>query len=289
MGSRPSKTGQDDHPETSRSNHPGKKQTSKGGSLQEAAPAPTPKLRLQFEDLTHAGSKVFLEYIPDPHGAFTRALTDIVAYLYTSPPCNNPDEGDTCPVHFEPSPPPTLSVTLILRDFSGVAYTVGSSADSNIKEIHFSLSYIAGRTHLADPAAELIGVMTHELVHCYQHSGKPRGSPGDVPRAPSGLIEGVADFVRLKAGLVPPHWKRPLNSTDLPAKWDVGYQQTAFFFEWLEDVRVGMGAVGMLNDRLLREGYGEGFWVGLFDVDVLELWQEYGTYLDQSNATALPN
>lgn len=58
-------------------------------------------------------------------------------------------------------------------------------------------------------------------------------------------------------------------------------------------MKVGKGAVGMLNDRLRTVGYiGEGenakkekggkggFWVGLFGVGVLELWEEYGKYLD---------
>lgn len=70
----------------------------------------------------------------------------------------------------------------------------------------------------------------------------------------------------------------------------MGYQHTAYFLAWLEDVRVGRGAVGMLNDRLLRVGYvgegedadnqGIGFWKGLFGVRVGELWEEYGRYLD---------
>lgn len=42
--------------------------------------------------------------------------------------------------------------------------------------------------------------MVHEMVHCWQ-----RNAHGT---APGGLIEGIADWVRLKAGLVPPHWKR---------------------------------------------------------------------------------
>lgn len=59
-------------------------------------------------------------------------------------------------------------------------------------------------------------------------------------------------------------------------------------------MKVGKGAVGMLNDRLritgyIGEGEGEeakkgcgqdGFWVGLFGLGVLELWNEYGVYLD---------
>ena len=112
-----------------------------------------------------------------------------------------------------------------------------------------------------------------------------------MPRPPGGLIEGVADFVRLKADLNPPHWKPPISGGDRPAKWDQGYQHTAYFLAWLEDVRVGRGAVGMLNDRLLRVGYvgdegsgegkeGMGFWKALFGAGVLELWEEYGRYLD---------
>jgi hypothetical protein len=117
-------------------------------------------------------------------------------------------------------------------------------------------------------------------------------------------VEGIADFVRLKASLSPPHWTRPSRAADLPESWDQGYEHTAYFLEWLEDVKIGTGAIGMLNDRLLRAGYvGEatddsdkesgnkddagpggakekGFWVGLFGLGVLELWRQYGAYLD---------
>lgn len=96
--------------------------------------------------------------------------------------------------------------------------------------------------------------------------------------------------MRLKAGLEPPHWKKPTAAKERAEKWDQGYQHTAYFLAWLEDVRVGAGAVGMLNDRLLRVGYcdeeggkggaGGGFWRGLFGVGVERLWVEYGEYLD---------
>lgn len=114
---------------------------------------------------------------------------------------------------------------------------------------------------------------------------------------PGGLVEGIADFVRLKAGLEPPHWKRPKSASERASKWDAGYQNTAFFLAWIEDVRVGTGAIGMLNDRLYRIGYVRedqdqdekernsgpvGFWEGLFGTRVAELWEEYGAYLDQN-------
>lgn len=299
---------------------------------------PTPTLRLHVNDLRHPASAAFLSLLPDVKAVLETALAAIIRHLYTPPslpPFPSPTAQDAPssasasaaapatqtkrPCFFTPSVPPTRSVTVILRDFGGVAYTTGTELDNDHKEIHFSLSYIRRcATSFADPASELAGVLTHELVHCYQHTAPPasaddgggRSDPGSVPHPPGGLIEGVADFVRLKAGLVPPHWRRPASARDRPPRWDQGYQHTAFFLEWLEDVRVGTGAVGMLNDRLLRVGYvgeddarasGDGerareeeaadrgalkdngkesFWKGLFGVGVRELWEEYGRYLD---------
>ncbi|OJD24908.1 hypothetical protein ACJ73_03732 [Blastomyces percursus] len=325
-------------------------------------PQPTPKLRLHLQDLTHPATKSFINLISDPNAAINTALANIVTYLYTSPPkrdqsrnssSNSSHAARTHP-HFNPSLPATRSVTFIIRDMPGVAYTTGTQLDSDHKEIHFSLSYIATVSNrFVDATRELLGVITHELVHCYQHT-RPQARVGpeelkkkkkkkkqkdksgpQIPNPPSGLIEGIADFVRLKAGLVPPHWERPMSKAERGGRWDQGYQITAFFLEWIEDVKVGEGAVGMLNDRLLRVGYvgesdgngdnedhgdngedgddgedtddggdeddgdnGEGgqeeagavtddedlakcgFWRGLFGADVLELWEQYGEYLD---------
>ncbi|KAG0155013.1 Uncharacterized protein family, basic secretory protein [Penicillium digitatum] len=256
---------------------------------------PQPKLRLHVEELRHPASSAFLALIPDVASTLDRALANIIKYLYTSPPKSN----NTHRPKFTPKVPSTRSVTVVLRDYSGVAYTKGTELDDAHKEIHVSLPYIqhctSGPSAKDDPLHELVGVLTHELVHCYQHTvplSAHENSDGDIPHPPGGLIEGIADFVRLKAGLEPPHWKRPLSSAERPPKWDMGYQHTAYFLAWLEDVRVGRGAVGMLNDRLLRDGYvgeGEGeyvdkqgtaFWKGLFEAGVGELWEEYGQYLD---------
>ncbi|KAJ5511923.1 hypothetical protein N7453_004026 [Penicillium expansum] len=257
------------------------------------APTPQPKLRLHVEDLRHPASSAFLALIPDVATTLDRALGNIIKFIYTSPPKSESPHRPS----FTPSIPPTRSVTVFLRDYSGVAYTTGTELDDAHKEIHVSLPYIqsctSGPSAKDDPLHELVGVLTHELVHCYQHTAPlNESSDGDIPRPPGGLIEGIADFVRLKAGLEPPHWKRPLSAAERPPKWDMGYQHTAYFLAWLEDVRIGRGAVGMLNDRLLRVGYvgegegenvgkhGIGFWKGLFGVGVGELWEEYGQYLD---------
>ncbi|KAJ5987258.1 hypothetical protein N7451_011623 [Penicillium sp. IBT 35674x] len=256
---------------------------------------PQPKLRLHVQELRHPASVPFFSLIPDVSSALDTALRNIVQYLYTEPQGPSKDRANgeqKRKLSFQASIPPTRSVTLFLRDFGGVAYTTGTELDDDHKEIHLSLQYIqactSGPSAKADPLHELLGVLTHELVHCYQHTA-PKAA-GNVPRPPGGLIEGIADFVRLKAGFEPPHWKKPQSSADRAKDWDAGYQHTAYFLAWIEDVHVGEGAIGMLNDRLLRVGYlGEGkdedkmcpgFWESLFNARVETLWEKYGLWLD---------
>lgn len=86
-------------------------------------------------------------------------------------------------------------------------------------------------------AYEIRGVLVHELVHCFQHNG--RGA------CPGGLVEGIADWVRLEARLGAPHWKRGA----VPERWDQGYERTAYFLDWLEG-RFGRGTVRRINDEL---------------------------------------
>ncbi|KAL4978441.1 hypothetical protein BDW66DRAFT_130384 [Aspergillus desertorum] len=269
---------------------------------------PSPKFQLQIHDLRHPASQFFLTSIPDLASTLETALSAIIQNLYSPSTSGGAKTGNPTgsvrkqkhPPTFKPSVPPTRSVTVLLRDIGGVAYTTGKDLDNDHKEIHISLAYIQHCRTKADPVAELVGVLTHELVHCYQYAA-PRatvdGKPDDsIPRAPGGLIEGVADFVRLKAGLSPPHWDRPTSAKERPEKWDSGYQHTAYFLAWLEDVRIGRGAIGLLNDRLCRFGYvggsncgvdidgkeQESFWRALFGAEIDELWDEYGRWLDKS-------
>jgi len=221
-----------------------------------------PVLRLHLDDLSHPGNALFLSQV-DISRLLPNALSHIVKYLYT--PCH----GSKLPE--------TRSVTLVLRPFQGVAYTEGLRLDDAHKEIHFNLNYIQ---NLKDKPTqcrhEIIGVVTHEMVHCYQYSS---GAPG-------GLIEGISDFVRLKAGLAPPHWKGPKG--ELGEKWDAGYQKTAYFLNYLEEEH-GSGTVGKINDTLRTEQYDEQhFWEGIFGkgngIDVL--WKAYRNSLDGEEQTS---
>ncbi|KAF2747816.1 BSP-domain-containing protein [Sporormia fimetaria CBS 119925] len=213
---------------------------------------PKPLLRLECRDLSHPGASLFLQH-HHPTIVLTQALSSVLDILYRHP--------DSPPI------PPTRSVTLVLRALDGVAYTTSLDLDADHKEIHLNTSYIASIPSLS-VKNEIQGVVTHEVVHCFQYNG--HGT------APGGLIEGIADYVRLKAGLAPAHWKRTAEGT-----WDQGYERTAWFLVWLEE-RYGRGFVRGVNERLRTCRYEEvGFWEKCCGrtVRIEELWREYGVWL----------
>ncbi len=207
-----------------------------------------PKLRLELRDLNHAGAQNFLASVIASK-ALGEAVQSVLSLLY-----GTPDSTLT-------TVPGTRSVTLILRSMPGVAYTTGSDLDSDHKEIHFSLDYIHGiaasrKTH------EIMGVLTHEMVHCYQYNA--------FDTCPGGLIEGIADWVRLNAKLDPPHWKK-----EATGHWDAGYQHTGYFLEYLEQ-RFGKGTVRKINEKLRIEKYEEKrFWTECCGRPVKQLWGDY--------------
>ncbi len=209
---------------------------------------PEPKLRLELRDLAHPGTVKFLGAV-NASDVLIEAVANVQQLLYSTPldPTTNM--------------PSTRSVTVILRDMDGVAYTTGTELDDDHKEIHFSLGYIDGiaSDRVAD---EIIGVLTHELVHCYQWNA--HGT------CPGGLIEGIADWVRLNCKLSPPHWERKPGE-----EWDAGYQNTAYFLDYLEG-RFGKGTVRRINEKLRRHQYEvKPFWTELLGRPVEQLWGDY--------------
>jgi len=207
-------------------------------------PQRKPLLRLEFRDLSEEGAKLFLTYL-DCANVLEEAVNTVISILYTEAS------------HI----PPTRSICLILRSMPGVAYTTGLDIDSDHKEIHFSTDYISGIPK-ARRKEEMLGVVTHEMVHCWQWAAKGT--------CPGGLIEGIADFVRLKAGFVPPHWKQEAGGD-----WDAGYQHTGYFLNWLEET-YGEGTVVKINDRLRDRDYDEDkFWHHCCGEDVKKLWKRY--------------
>ena len=142
-------------------------------------------------------------------------------------------------------------ITLYVENIDGVAYTINN-------EIHLSANYVG--TYQGDVRREITGVLYHEMTHVWQWNGQGN--------APSGIIEGMADYVRLTAGLAPSHWVKP-GSGDT---WDQGYDVTAFFLQYCESVKPGF--VAEMNSKM-AEGWSLQFFNDLTGKSVDELWKDY--------------
>jgi hypothetical protein len=230
---------------------------------------PKVKLRLELRDLSHKSTDLFLKNFNSAKD-FADLVEIVLKQLYTCP--NHDDASTSLPLPTHTRLPGTRSVTLILREMDGVAYTTGTDLDNDHKEIHLSLSYLdhIASSQKAGYAAheEIMGVVCHELVHCFQWNA--RGTCN------GGFIEGIADWVRLNAGFVPPHWKKEAGKS-----WDTGYQNTGYFLDWIERTK-GTGSVYVMNQALYQKTYEDDtFWKELFEQSVETLWKEYTESLEK--------
>ncbi|UZJ53467.1 hypothetical protein CBS101457_002787 [Exobasidium rhododendri] len=202
--------------------------------------------------------------------------------------------------------PKVRSITICVRPMGGIAHTKGNILDDQHKEIHLSADYVLQQFQSSKPSPnstptgqpapstptptsvvasearsvvsikddlhtvakkEIKGVIVHELVHALQCTGKDT--------CPGGLIEGIADWVRLQANLAPPHW------TKVPEKWsgknwNSGYQTTAYFLVWASHHLHEPDLVPILNQALYSHTWKEGeLFRSLFNQDLDKLWKTY--------------
>lgn len=198
-----------------------------------------PNFELRVEDLSHPGTRIFFANV-NPEEALREAVVSVCSWLYT----------------LQDVPLNVQNVRLVLRNMPGVAYTTGSYTH---KEIHFALSHIENSATRARD--EIRGVLTHEMVHCFQYNSKGT--------CPGGLIEGIADWVRLNAGLGPPHWTEGRGR-----KWDAGYESTAYFLSWIE-AQSGRGTIRNLNLGLEDRQYSDAVFQDLTGSSIQDLWRLY--------------
>lgn len=132
---------------------------------------------------------------------------------------------------------------------------VASTIDSNIR---LNADYLQG--YYGDVKSEFTGILYHESTHVWQWTGQ--GS------TPIGLINGIADYVRLTAGWPASDW----GMRGSGYRWDEGYEVTAYFLEYCEGMMEGF--VSKLN-AMMKDYYSEDFFIVLLGKSVDELWSEY--------------
>ncbi|KAI0931354.1 hypothetical protein AcW1_001230 [Taiwanofungus camphoratus] len=201
---------------------------------------PIPTFELRAEDISHPGARIFFENV-QPADVLRDAVIAVCSWLYTP----------------QDVPTNVQSVLLVLRP--GLACSAYATGSHTHKEIHLSLEHV--RSCAARARDEIRGVLTHEMVHCFQHDA--RGT------CPGGLIEGIADWVRLRAGLAAPHWKEGHGD-----KWDAGYEKTAYFLGWIEE-QCGKGTIWKLNAGFKDREYNELIFQDLTGSTVQDLWRLY--------------
>ncbi|XP_027360358.1 uncharacterized protein LOC113868719 [Abrus precatorius] len=142
-------------------------------------------------------------------------------------------------------------ISMIVENIDGIAYCSNN-------EIHVSASYI--ESYPGDVKKEITGLLYHEMAHAWQWNGNGQ--------APSGLVEGIADFVRLKAGYAAPSWVLPGHDDN----WNQGYDVTARFLDYCNSIKNGF--VADLN-KMMKTSYSESYFTELLGKPVTQLWSDY--------------
>ncbi|XP_074288161.1 uncharacterized protein LOC141613326 [Silene latifolia] len=126
-------------------------------------------------------------------------------------------------------------------------------------QIYLSSIYIYN--YKGDVKREFTRVIYHEMTHIWQWTGNDQ--------APKALIEGIADYVKIKAGYA--EEKYGLKPGD-GKRWDQGFEITAYFLDYCASLRPGF--VAHLNARL-KEGYDVSYFEELLGKPVERLWDDY--------------
>ncbi|KAJ1402884.1 hypothetical protein SESBI_27721 [Sesbania bispinosa] len=147
-----------------------------------------------------------------------------------------------------------------------VASYAGPPAYTENKDIFVNSDYI--QSFSGDVRIEVVGMLYHEVTHVWQWNGNGE--------APSGLIEGIADYIRLKVGFASPHWA-PKGSD---SKWDEGYAVTAYFLDYCNGLKDGFVAE---LDAMMKDYYSPDFFLQLLGKSVDQLWNDYKSGFGNGN------
>ncbi|KAK6137010.1 hypothetical protein DH2020_029245 [Rehmannia glutinosa] len=143
-------------------------------------------------------------------------------------------------------------VRVFIQQYNGAeAITYGES-------INVSSIYLEG--YKGNVKWEYTSLLHHEMTHVFQWNGEGR--------APVGLIEGMADYMILKSNYYPIGFAKPGQGE----RWDQGYDFTARFLEYCEELKSGF--VAGLNEKM-RHDFSESYFEELTGKDLGQLWADY--------------
>lgn len=170
---------------------------------------------------TNEATGFFLHCLPDPVGFLHHCVVQIISYLSPTFPASPKYRNQ--------------SITLVLDpNYDGLAATSGGLIRVSLQWVANVQQSVRDGREIEDATKEFKGVLLHELTHSLQHDGY--GS------TPSWFTESIADWIRLRNGLGPRHWKKA-GEGDSERGWETGYDVGAWFLDYL----VGDGIVGGLS------------------------------------------
>lgn len=170
----------------------------------------TPTFTLELQDMGPNG-KLFTDAVPSPEAFVQQIGRGVCKILYRKP-------GEVRAANH---------ITLIIKDDPIPGWKSGDVGDITVMISSGHLADIAAQG--GDVALEIEGILYHEMTHMYQNDDKSAGE-GTYPNL-GNVIEGVADFVRIRAGF-PPSGAKPSKA----GAWDdQGYWKPAFFLLWIDD------------------------------------------------------
>lgn len=153
---------------------------------------------------------------------------------------------------------PTQAIITIDPSYDGIAY-VGSDDWAKMTINPAWLVKHPGDTDL----------VTHEAMHIVQ------GYPDyGNDKAPTWLVEGIADYARDKYGIdnAASGWKLPTEVKEKQS-YDTGYRVSGAFLKWVEGRHAGL--VKQLDGALRTGGYSSALWTQHTGKDLPALWKDY--------------
>jgi hypothetical protein len=156
-------------------------------------------------------------------------------------------------------------VSLKIYAFDGVANASPQSGHINFSSNH--IENFSGSS-AEDAYTELFGVLVHEGHHLFQASNT----------GPGGMVEGMADYVRIRAELYGPN-RKPQKG----GNWDSPYTTGGFFFSYLHGANklhdIEYSSPDPQSGRALHarqmSNWNVSAFQEIFGKDVSELWNEY--------------